>query len=100
LLRPSSPLFPYTTLFRSQFAMFGGVRFGGTLTAEDAFAMGFDHVALAAGAGKPTVLDMPNGLVRGVRTASDFLMALQLTGAARRSEEHTSELQSPDHLVC
>ena len=68
---------------RAQFAMFGGVRFGGTLTAEDAFALGFDHIALAAGAGKPTVLDMPNGLARGVRTASDFLMALQLTGAAR-----------------
>ena len=38
---------------RAQFAMFGGVRFGGTLTVEDAFAMGFDHVALCAGAGKP-----------------------------------------------
>src|SRR5258708_12377573 len=23
-----------------------------------------------------------------------------VTGAGRRSEEHTSELQSPDHLVC
>jgi len=68
---------------RSAFAMFGGIRFGGTLTAESAFALGFDHIALAAGAGKPTVLDLPNGLVRGVRTASDFLMALQLTGAAK-----------------
>ena len=56
-----------------------------------AFAMGFDHIALAAGAGKPTVLDMPHGLVRGVRTASDFLMALQLTGAAR--EESIANLQ-------
>jgi NADPH-dependent glutamate synthase beta subunit-like oxidoreductase/NAD(P)H-flavin reductase len=76
---------------RAQFAMFGGVRFGGTLTAELAFAMGFDHIALAAGAGKPTVLDMPHGLARGVRTASDFLMALQLTGAAR--EESIANLQ-------
>ena len=76
---------------RAQFAMFGGVRFGGTLTAEGAFAMGFDHIALAAGAGKPTVLDMPNGLARGMRTASDFLMALQLTGAAR--EESIANLQ-------
>ena len=57
---------------RSRFALFGGVRFGGTVTAEDAFALGFDHVALAIGAGRPTVLDMPNGLARGVRTASDF----------------------------
>ncbi|HEY4997499.1 MAG TPA: FAD-dependent oxidoreductase, partial [Usitatibacter sp.] len=76
---------------RAQFAMFGGVRFGGTLTAEMAFAMGFDHIALAAGAGKPTVLEMPHGLARGVRTASDFLMALQLTGAAR--EESIANLQ-------
>ena len=76
---------------RSQFAMFGGVRFGGTLTAESAFAMGFDHIALAAGAGKPTVLDLPHGLARGVRAASDFLMALQLTGAAR--EESIANLQ-------
>ena len=63
--------------------MIGGVRFGGTLTADDAFAMGFDHVALAIGAGRPTVLELPNGLARGVRAASDFLMALQLTGAAK-----------------
>src|SRR5215204_1871936 len=34
-----------------------------------------------AGAGRPTVIDMKNNLVRGVRKASDFLMALQLTGA-------------------
>ena len=69
---------------RQQFSMFGGVRFGGTVTVEGAFAMGFDHIALCAGAGKPTVLDLPNGLARGVRAASDFLMALQLTGAAKK----------------
>ena len=84
---------------RSQFAMFGGVRFGGTLTAEGAFAMGFDHIALAAGAGKPTVLDMPNGLVRGVRTASDFLMALQLTGAAREESIANLQLRLPIVVV-
>jgi hypothetical protein len=63
--------------------MFGGVRFGGTLTIDSAFEMGFDHVALCAGAGRPTVIPMKNGLARGVRQASDFLMALQLTGAAK-----------------
>ncbi len=68
---------------RSTFALYGGVRFGGTLDTEDAFALGFDHIALAAGAGRPTVLDLPHGLANGVRTASDFLMALQLTGAAK-----------------
>ena len=48
-----------------------------------AFALGFDHIALCAGAGRPTVVPMKNGLARGVRQASDFLMALQLTGAAK-----------------
>ena len=68
---------------RNEFSMFGGVRFGGTLTVDSAFEMGFDHVALCAGAGRPTVIPMKNGLVQGVRQASDFLMALQLTGAAK-----------------
>jgi NADPH-dependent glutamate synthase beta subunit-like oxidoreductase/NAD(P)H-flavin reductase len=68
---------------RAQFSMFGGVRFGGTLGIDSAFALGFDHIALCAGAGRPTVVPMKNGLVPGVRQASDFLMALQLTGAAK-----------------
>ncbi|MGH8683909.1 MAG: FAD-dependent oxidoreductase, partial [Nitrosospira sp.] len=80
---------------REEFALFGGVRFGGTLTADDALAMGFDHVALAAGAGRPTVLDMPNGLARGVRAASDFLMALQLSGAAQMNSVANMQLRLP-----
>jgi NADPH-dependent glutamate synthase beta subunit-like oxidoreductase/NAD(P)H-flavin reductase len=64
--------------------MYGGVRFGGTLPIEDAWAYGLDHVAIAAGAGKPTIIDMKNNLIRGIRKASDFLMALQLTGAFKR----------------
>ncbi|CAN5905026.1 hypothetical protein BH11PSE3_BH11PSE3_17550 [soil metagenome] len=80
---------------RDQFSMFGGVRFGGTVTVEGAFAMGFDHVALCAGAGKPTVLDLPNGLARGVRAASDFLMALQLTGAAKKDSIANLQIRLP-----
>jgi len=80
---------------REEFALFGGVRFGGTLTTDDAFAMGFDHVALAAGAGRPTVLDLPNGLARGVRAASDFLMGLQLTGAAQSDSIANMQLRLP-----
>ncbi|HTD89398.1 MAG TPA: FAD-dependent oxidoreductase, partial [Burkholderiales bacterium] len=80
---------------RREFALFGGVRFGGTMTVDEAFAMGFDHIALAIGAGRPTVLDMPNGLARGVRTASDFLMALQLTGAAKSDSIANMQLRLP-----
>jgi NADPH-dependent glutamate synthase beta subunit-like oxidoreductase/NAD(P)H-flavin reductase len=80
---------------REQFTLIGGVRFGGTLTVNDAFAMGFDHIAVAAGAGRPTVLDLPNGLARGVRAASDFLMALQLTGAAKKNSIANLQLRLP-----
>jgi NADPH-dependent glutamate synthase beta subunit-like oxidoreductase/NAD(P)H-flavin reductase len=66
---------------RRRLAILGGVRFGGTLSAEQAFEAGFDHIAIAAGAGRPTIIGMRNNILRGVRKASDFLMALQLTGA-------------------
>ena len=102
------PLHNYTTLAlrdfalfliprtaNSRFALFGGVRFGGAITADDAFAMGFDHIALAAGAGRPTMLELPNGLARGVRAASDFLMALQLTGAAKINSIANMQLRLP-----
>jgi NADPH-dependent glutamate synthase beta subunit-like oxidoreductase/NAD(P)H-flavin reductase len=68
---------------RAQFSMYGGVRFGGSVTIDNAFSLGFDHIAMCAGAGRPTVIPMANGLALGVRQASDFLMALQLTGAAK-----------------
>ncbi|WP_246212112.1 FAD-dependent oxidoreductase [Usitatibacter palustris] len=80
---------------RSQFAMIGGIRFGGTITSEDAWSLGFDHIALALGAGKPTILDLPNGLARGVRAASDFLMGLQLTGAARTESIANMQVRLP-----
>ena len=84
---------------RERFGLFGGVRFGGTLDAAGAFTLGFDHIALCAGAGKPTVLDLPNGLANGVRTASDFLMALQLTGAAKRDSLANMQLRLPVVVV-
>ncbi len=84
---------------RSTYALFGGVRFGGTIDVEDAFALGFDHVALAAGAGRPTVLELPHGLAHGVRTASDFLMALQLTGAAKGDSIANMQVRLPVVII-
>ena len=80
---------------RGEFSMFGGVRFGGALTIDSAFELGFDHVALCAGAGRPTVIPMKNGLSRGVRQASDFLMALQLTGAAKMNSVANLQVRMP-----
>ncbi|HEY3789316.1 MAG TPA: FAD-dependent oxidoreductase, partial [Urbifossiella sp.] len=80
---------------RREFSMYGGVRFGGTLTIDSAFELGFDHIALCAGAGRPTVIPMKNGLVKGVRQASDFLMALQLTGAAKFDSLANLQIRMP-----
>src|SRR4029077_14953508 len=75
----------HLTLARRQgLKMYGGVRFGGTGPIEAAWQFGSDPVAMAAGAGRPTIIDMKNNLIRGIRKASDFLMALQLTGAFKR----------------
>src|SRR5258708_18566564 len=68
---PRSTLFPYTTLFRSRFA---------------------DRVpAQATGTGKHVQAAFPLHRQRDRRRRQQRLV---------RSEEHTSELQSPDHLVC
>ena len=84
---------------RARFAYAGGVRMGGTLTLQSAFEAGFDHIALCMGAGKPTVIDMPNNLARGVRQASDFLMALQLTGAAKADSLANLQLRLPAVVI-
>jgi NADPH-dependent glutamate synthase beta subunit-like oxidoreductase/NAD(P)H-flavin reductase len=84
---------------RRHFAMVGGVRFGGTMTVESALEAGFDHIALCAGAGKPTILNMKNALARGVRAASDFLMALQLTGAAKESSIANLQVRLPVAVI-
>ncbi len=84
---------------RAEFALIGGVRFGGTVSVPQAWDLGFDHIALCMGAGKPTVLDIPNALARGVRTASDFLMALQLTGAAKADSIANMQVRLPIVVV-
>jgi NADPH-dependent glutamate synthase beta subunit-like oxidoreductase/NAD(P)H-flavin reductase len=80
---------------RKLFQLHGGVRFGSNITKQQAFDLGFDHIALCMGAGKPTILNIPNSFARGVRAASDFLMALQLTGAAKSNSISNLQIRLP-----
>ena len=85
---------------RTHFRLYGGTRFGGTVTLEDAFERyGFHHVALAAGAGRPTIIGLKNNLIRGVRKASDFLMALQLTGAFKKGSLANLQIMLPAVVI-
>lgn len=90
----------YLTLARrNNFRCYGNIRFGGTLTIEDAWQFGFEHIAMAAGAGKPTMIGMQGNMVRGIRMASDFLMALQLGGAAREGSLANLQIRMPVGVI-
>src|SRR5690348_18113978 len=81
---PSSTLFPYTTLFRSEQSVDQFVP-PVAQHAEEGVA-GFDNTVELARH------DAGNGWFRR--------RLLEAHAGAARSEEHTSELQSPVHLVC
>ena len=84
---------------RKRFRTYGGVRFGGTFTIEDAWNFGFDHIAIATGAGRPTIVPMKNNLIRGIRQASDFLMSLQLTGAFKKDTLSNLQMRLPAVVI-
>src|SRR2546422_6289610 len=78
---PRSTLFPYTTLFRSSKIPMAGRR----------------------PAPQCSKLHRPSSRPHGARYAEVAAIESSVTGGAncrRRSEEHTSELQSRLHLVC
>src|SRR5207244_12377027 len=79
---PSSPLFPYTTLFRSLLQFFP--RYGRA-------ARWLGHCRLAC---------LLNVHERPLMKRFILFMSSMTRPPPLRSEEHTSELQSPDHLVC
>lgn len=84
---------------RPYFQVFGSIRFGGTLTLEDAWQLGFDHLTLAVGAGLPRELRIPDSMAPGMRQANDFLMALQLTGAAKDSSLANLQVRLPAVVI-
>src|SRR3712207_9037822 len=90
---PRSTLFPYTTLFRS--TSDPPVRARGPGLARDEPRLG-DRRSRGGGAPQRTCRGGPRPAARdGGHPRRDTLPA-----AARRSEEHTSELQSRQYLVC
>src|SRR5689334_23618104 len=78
---PSSTLFPYTTLFRS-------------IAAADYF----DRLALDRA--RDVIGDAERKLTMAVLADGSSGASAVDAWAAKRSEEHTSELQSQFHLVC
>src|SRR3712207_8021138 len=108
---PRSTLFPYTTLFRSQSALafsyerhhtkqeiltaylntvyFGNGAYGAEVAAQRYFGKSAKHLTLSEAAALAGFLDAP----------STYFSTDEIEGS-ERSEEHTSELQSRQYLVC
>lgn len=85
---------------RENFHMFGGIRFGSSITEEIAFEKyGFDHVALCIGAGRPNIINIKNNFAKGIRSASDFLMSLQLTGAFKENLFTNLQIRMPAIVI-
>src|SRR3712207_7949793 len=81
---PRSTLFPYTTLFRSRFE-----NHAPDFIYERASLYSTAGVLLARELGRPLIVEL-----------NSPLSVEQATYRATRSEEHTSELQSRQYLVC
>lgn len=90
----------YLSLLRKPyFQVFGGIRFGGTITVEDAWHLDFDHFVVAVGAGLPKALSIPHSMAPGMRQANDFLMALQLGNAAKASSLTNLQVRLPAVVI-
>src|SRR5947208_8984260 len=85
---PRSTLFPYTTLFRSFDVV--GMDHGESLSNDVQRSCNRQYPQ------KPIV----RGRGGAAQDALHVQAANEKSRYALRSEEHTSELQSPDHLVC
>src|SRR5207244_13221308 len=93
---PSCPLFPYTTLFRSRKCIQNSSlapRLGATSCSRGSVGEAWRACGLRVNAHRAasSAWSRSRRCCPSSRATPTF---------ARRSEEHTSELQSPDHLVC
>src|SRR3712207_6897566 len=93
---PRSTLFPYTTLFRSNIERETGLRVKGSEHRRHAVAKGIHHQDLHRR--RFPVCEATFEFV-GPRSACRYIERLTEPDMTR-SEEHTSELQSRQYLVC
>src|SRR5207244_13011967 len=95
LLPRASPPFPYTTLFRST-----GSWSQCALKGASGLSMTASRGLSSAEPWQPECRGRATSKSQMLHTASLSKDPNKSTTCCSRSEEHTSELQSPDHLVC
>src|SRR3712207_9338688 len=95
---PRSTLFPYTTLFRSLAARPADASLEAAL--KRARSGGTAPAALSPREGAAQALLVPAVVLAAAKQTEPALAYLRLSLHLDRSEEHTSELQSRQYLVC
>ncbi|CAK6510498.1 FAD-dependent oxidoreductase [Rickettsia helvetica] len=83
----------------NNFKYYDGVALDFNITKEQAFDLGFDHIAFCIGADQPKVLDIENFEAKGVKTASDFLMTLQSGGAFLENSNTNMLIRMPIAVI-
>ncbi|HJD55771.1 MAG TPA: FAD-dependent oxidoreductase [Rickettsia endosymbiont of Pyrocoelia pectoralis] len=83
----------------SKFRYYDGVALGFNITKEQAFDLGFDHIAFCIGSGQPKILDIENFDAKGVKTASDFLMTLQSGGVFLENSNSNMLIRMPIAVI-
>src|SRR3712207_7523398 len=101
---PRSTLFPYTTLFRSRESSVAGSR-NLTFAAANSSARGSpasrqQMEAIAAAFSSSSLKTGEAARARSVNRWPEGASSTSTAVGDRRSEEHTSELQSRQYLVC
>ena len=84
---------------RKQYRMYGATRFGSNITYDNVLDLGISHIALAMGAGYPKLPHIDNIMANGVRTASDFLMTLQMSDAKNINNVTNLQLRLPIVII-
>src|SRR5207248_11630001 len=94
---PPPPIFPYTTLFRSAPPPRGPcIRvFKATRAVSDKPKISVERLIASSGPASIIKIDVANSTITGSKSSSACEINAICTFHLRRSEEHTSELQSP-----
>ncbi|MDX1924791.1 MAG: FAD-dependent oxidoreductase [Rickettsiaceae bacterium] len=83
----------------SNFKLFGGIKFGSNINYRDSVDLGFDHIALCMGAGRPNIPHIKSITAGNIRFASDFLMSVNSNHIEETQEKPNFFATLPVYII-
>jgi NADPH-dependent glutamate synthase beta subunit-like oxidoreductase len=87
---------------RENFKIYGNVIFDQKLKKEEAFLLGFDHIALCIGSAAPKMIELNynlSKLPKGIMSAFEFLKKLQAEGAFLKDTNSSLTIRLPVAII-